>query len=91
MTQETSFSVDPPPSYAEAMECVQMSPQHLTQVMDDQQWKIRENNNANPGNEPEEAFVKEQRMKKNNKIGRWIIHLAVLIFLFFVFIWITCL
>ena len=89
MTQETSFYVDPPPSYAEAMECVQLSPLHLTQVMVDQQWKSRQNNNANPSIEPEEAFVKEQRMNKNNKIGRWIIQLAVLIFLIFVFIWIT--
>ena len=90
MTQETSFSVDPPPSYAEAMECVQLSPLHLTQVMVDQQYKSRQNNNDNPCNEPEEAFIKEQ-MNKNNKIGRWIIQLVVLIFLIFVFNWITCL
>ena len=89
MIQETSFSVDSPPSYAEAMECVQLSPIHLTQVMLDQQWNSSQNNSATAAIDPEKAFVKEQSM--NKKIGRWIIQLTVLILLIFVIIWITCL
>ena len=52
MIQETSFSVDPPPSYAEAMECVQLSPMHLTQVMLDQQWNSSQTNSATVAIDP---------------------------------------
>ena len=85
----TSFSADPPPSYAEAMAYVQLFPGHLTQVMVDQQCSSLQNNSAET--DQDEAFAKEQRKKKNNTIGWWILQLAVFIFLTFVVIWIACL
>ena len=90
MAPESSDSFDPPPSYAAAIECVQLSPNHLTQVFVDQQWNRIQNNGANPENDNEEVFDKEERMKRNNRIGSWIIQLAVFVFLIFVIIWITC-
>ena len=85
MAQESSDCVDPPPSYADAIECVQLSPHHLTQVLVDQHWNRRQNNGDN-----EEVFDKEERMKRNNRIGSWIIVLVVFMVLVFVIIWITC-
>ena len=90
MSQESSDSVDPPPSYAEAIDCVQLSPHHLTQVLMDHQWNRRQNIDATQENDNEEIFYKEVRMKRNTRIGSWIIRLAVFIFLIFVIIWITC-
>ena len=83
------FSADPPPSYAEAMEYVQVSPGQQRQFMLDQQYNSLHNNSADT--EKEDAFGKEQRKKKINKIGWWILQLAVFIFLTFVVIWIACL
>ena len=94
MAQEintSSVSLDHPPTYAEAMECVQLSPTQLAQVMENQQWNIIQNNYATAANDPEDAFDKEKRKKKNNIIGQWYLQLSVFIFLTFVVIWIACL
>ena len=93
MAQElnaSSYSLDPPPSYAEAMECVHLSPRQLTQVMKNQQYNMIQNSNASPNNDQEKTFAKYQWMKKNFKIRRWIIQLVVWIFLIFVIILISC-
>ena len=80
-------SVDPPPSYAEAMECVQLSPRQLSQVMVDQQWNIRQNNSARSTNDQDDASAKELRTKKSNKIVCGIIQLAIMIFLILIFLY----
>ena len=94
MAQEintSSVSLDHPPTYAEAMEYVQLSPTHLAQVMENQQWNRIQNNYATAANDPEDAFAKEKRKKKINIIGQWYLQLSVFILLTFVVIWIACL
>ena len=87
----SSFSVDTPPTNAEAMEYVQLSPTQLKQVMLDQPCNRIQNNYATTANDPEDAFAKEKRKKKNNIIGQWYLQLSVFILLTFVVIWIACL
>eukprot|EP00092_Neocalanus_flemingeri_P055186 GFUD01065126.1.p2 GENE.GFUD01065126.1~~GFUD01065126.1.p2 ORF type:complete len:108 (-),score=23.63 GFUD01065126.1:29-352(-) len=73
---------EPPPSYAEAVDGVQLSPrqlvmgtrQEMTQVMIDQQWSNLQNNTANT--DQERLIVPAQR--KNN-CTRWPIILAIVI------------
>ena len=90
-SKTASYSVAPSPSYAEAMECVQLSPRHLTQVMLEQQWNINQDINATAANDPEEAFANEERKKKDNNFGQWYLQLAVFVLLTFVVIWVACL
>ena len=90
MAQEintSSVSLDHPPTYAEAMECVQLSPRQLTQVMLDQQQNNIQNNNARSPNDQEEAFAKELRKKKINKIVCLMIQLDVVIFPLFILLY----
>ena len=90
MIQETSFSVDSPPSYAEAMEYVQLSPRQLIQVMVDQQCNNRQTNNALADNDQEIFMQKIKGLRRITKLVI-IIQLAVFLFLIFVIICITCL
>ena len=59
MVQDSSTSpypVDPPPSYAEAMEYVQLCTRQLTLAMVDQQCNSRQNTSAGADNDQDEDF-----------------------------------
>jgi hypothetical protein len=73
-SKTSSFSADPPPSYAEAMAYVQVFSGHLTQVMVVQQCSSLQNNSEET--DQDEAFVKEHIKKRNNTIGWWILQLV---------------
>ena len=79
--------VDPPPTYAEATEGVQLSPGQLAQVMLDQQCNNIQNNSVRSPNDQDDASAKEVRQNKCNKIVCGIIQLALLIFLIFIFLY----
>ena len=55
----SSFSVDTPPTNAEAMEYVQLSPTQLKQVMLDQQQNCLKNNSERLPIDQDDAFAKE--------------------------------
>jgi t-SNARE complex subunit (syntaxin) len=63
----TDMANDPPPSYVEAMEGVQLSPrqlltrQEMTQVMIDQQWSNLQHNTANINQERLIAPVQQKK------------------------------
>ena len=89
-SQTSCYCVDPPPSYAEAMEYVQLSPRQLIQVMVDQQCNNRQTNNALADNDQEIFLQKIKGLRRITKLVL-IIQLAVFLFLIFVIICITCL
>ena len=80
-------SVDPPPSYAEAMVGAQLSPTQLTQVIQDHQCNRIQINSARLPNDRDDASAKEIREKKSNKIVCEILQLALLIFVIGVFLY----
>ena len=71
-SKTSSYSGDPPPSYAEAMQAEQLSPKQLTPMVVDEQCN-------NVLSTSVEAMAKQQRMKIYNKMGRWIIVSIILI------------
>ena len=89
MAQESntsSYSVYLSPSYAEAVECLQLSTRKLTQVMLDQQQNCLKNNRSLPIDQ-DDAFAKELRVENKNKIVCLIYQLAVVIFLIFILLY----
>ena len=81
MVQDSSkypYPADHPPSYAQAMEGVQLSTRHLSQAMVDQHCNSRQNTSAGADNDQDEDVVKEKK-KKIIKYGCLIVILILLI------------
>ena len=76
----SSYSADPPPSYAEAMQAVQVSTIELSQVIVDEQCD-------NVLSASVEVIAKQQRMKIYNKIGRWILVFIILLVQVLIILW----
>ena len=78
--ETSSYSADLPPSYAEAMQAVQLSTIELSQVVLDEQFD-------NVLSTSVEVMAKQQRMKIYNKIGRWILVFIILLVQVLIILW----